>query len=217
MQKASRNLANLLIRPSANNGCLHMLPFSLPGQCFHFSLQLGLSLGHWVEYCYMHRRRLSLSYNELTYQVQEITIEYTNCITLANSTNFTNIPDNIVSTAFSSNSTNATPPQWQAIQQVNTDLNITEDVCQIQFTLPTDFTPPVMLYYRLTGFYQNHRRYVKSVDQGQLNGQDKTAEQLHKDGGCVPLTLAPSGKPYYPCGLIANSLFNGTFPLYYLT
>jgi hypothetical protein len=66
-----------------------------------------------------------------------------------------------------------------------------------------------MLYYRLTNFYQNHRRYVKSVDQGQLQGQNLTAAQLDSDGGCTPLTNAPNGKPYYPCGLIANSQFNG--------
>jgi hypothetical protein len=33
---------------------------------------------------------------------------------------------------------------------------------------------------------------------------------LNSDGTCTPLTIAPNGKPYYPCGLIANSLFNGT-------
>jgi LEM3 (ligand-effect modulator 3) family / CDC50 family len=117
-----------------------------------------------------------------------------------------------VSTSFSSsNSTSATQPQWKAIQRVNTDLNITEDVCQIRFTLPTDFAPPVMLYYRLTNFHQNHRRYVKSVDEGQLRGNNMTAAQLNHDGGCTPLIVAPNGKPYYPCGLIANSLFNGNF------
>jgi LEM3 (ligand-effect modulator 3) family / CDC50 family len=69
-----------------------------------------------------------------------------------------------------------------------------------------------MLYYRLTNFYQNHRRYVKSVEEGQLQGQNLTAQQLQKSGACAPLTVAPNGKPYYPCGLIANSLFNGTPP-----
>ena len=90
---------------------------------------------------------------------------------------------------------------------------IQQQVCLIRFTVPTDFTPPVMLYYRLTNFYQNHRRYVKSVDEGQLKGENKTAAQLSSDGGCTPLTVAPNGKPYYPCGLIANSLFNGISPL----
>jgi len=74
-----------------------------------------------------------------------------------------------------------------------------------------------MLYYRLTNFYQNHRRYVKSVDEGQLKGQNKSASQLESDGGCTPLTTAPNGKPYYPCGLIANSMFNGTLLMNFRT
>ena len=128
----------------------------------------------------------------------------------ANATDFTNIPSDLVSTAFSSsNSTVATQPQWKLDFQNNTQLNINQPVCRIRFTVPTDFTPPVMLYYRLTNFYQNHRRYVKSVDEGQLQGNNKTAPQLDNDGGCTPLIAAPNGKPYYPCGLIANSLFNG--------
>jgi hypothetical protein len=147
----------------------------------------------------------------LTDQVQEITIDYTHCVTSGNTTDFTNIPDDLVSTSFSgSNSTGATQPQWKAIRTNNS--RIEQDICQIRFTVPTDFTPPVMLYYRLTNFFQNHRRYVKSVDEQQLQGQNKSAAQLESDGGCSPLTTAPNGKPYYPCGLIANSLFNGTYP-----
>ena len=103
------------------------------------------------------------------------------------------------------------------IRTNNSFFNLEQDVCQIRFTLPTDFTPPVMLYYRLTNFYQNHRRYVKSVDEGQLQGQNKTAAQLNSDGTCTPLTVAPNGKPYYPCGLIANSLFNGTYSSRFIT
>lgn len=69
-----------------------------------------------------------------------------------------------------------------------------------------------MLYYRLTNFFQNHRLYVKSVEEGQLMGQNLTAAELTNSGNCEPLILAPNGKPYYPCGLIANSLFNGNNP-----
>jgi hypothetical protein len=132
-------------------------------------------------------------------------------LTNANTNDFSDIPNSFVSTAFSSsNSTGATQPQWKLEFTNNTTLNLTgQPVCLIRFTVPTDFTPPVMLYYRLTNFYQNHRRYVKSVDEGQLQGQNKTADQLNSDGGCTPLIVAPNGKPYYPCGLIANSLFNG--------
>lgn len=69
--------------------------------------------------------------------------------------------------------------------------------------------PPVFMYYRLTNFYQNHRRYVKSLDVDQLKG--KAVDNKTLDGGsCDPLKLDPSGKAYYPCGLIANSQFNDT-------
>ena len=81
-------------------------------------------------------------------------------------------------------------------------------VCSLQFNIPDNLKPPVLLYYRLTNFYQNHRRYVKSLDSDQLKGADKKNDSL---GDCKPLDKDPDGKPYYPCGLIANSKFNDTF------
>jgi hypothetical protein len=67
-----------------------------------------------------------------------------------------------------------------------------------------------MFYYRLTNFYQNHRRYVKSLDEAQLMGNPRTLGDLRGARDCDP--LAGNGTlPYYPCGLIANSLFNDTF------
>ncbi|KAJ2481239.1 alkylphosphocholine resistance protein lem3 [Coemansia sp. RSA 2131] len=85
-------------------------------------------------------------------------------------------------------------------------------VCTIQFTLPKDLEASVYLYYRLTNFYQNHRRYTRSFDVDQLKGKRRTTSDL--DGGdCSPLdvhTVDGSKRPYYPCGLIANSVFNDT-------
>ena len=81
-------------------------------------------------------------------------------------------------------------------------------LCTIQFTIPDNLKPPVLFYYRLTNFYQNHRRYVKSLDSDQLNGK---AVDQSKTGTCDPLRQAPNNKTYYPCGLIANSMFNDTF------
>ncbi|KAM5497684.1 alkylphosphocholine resistance protein lem3 [Microsporum canis] len=69
---------------------------------------------------------------------------------------------------------------------------------------------PVYLYYRLTNFYQNHRRYVKSLDLDQMKGVAVPNSTIGT-GNCDPLRLDPSGKAYYPCGLIANSVFNDTF------
>jgi len=81
----------------------------------------------------------------------------------------------------------------------------------LQFYIPDDIGPPVLFYYQLTNFYQNHRRYVKSFDQDQLMGQFRSNDTI-SSSDCDPLkTDAATGKAYYPCGLIANSLFNDTF------
>jgi len=81
--------------------------------------------------------------------------------------------------------------------------------CVMEFDIPTNITPTVLLYYKLTNFYQNHRRYVQSYDANQLKGQDRSASTL--DGSnCKPLGSI-DGKPIYPCGLIANSIFNGMY------
>lgn len=87
--------------------------------------------------------------------------------------------------------------------------------CHLQFQIPNNIGPPVLLYYRMTNFYQNHRRYVKSLDADQLQGKARTAKQIGSSD-CDPLQLNPDGKPYYPCGLIANSLFNDTYNITYL-
>ena len=83
------------------------------------------------------------------------------------------------------------------------------NVCTLQFEIPNDIGPPVLLYYRLTNFYQNHRRYVKSLDTDQLMGK-ALSNQSVSNSECNPLRLNADGKAYYPCGLIANSIFNDT-------
>ena len=71
----------------------------------------------------------------------------------------------------------------------------------------------VHMYYSLTNFYQNHRRYVKSRDDNQLLGSATDYRSLTSD--CEPFrgisnsTLEGGGVAYAPCGAIANSLFNG--------
>lgn len=82
-------------------------------------------------------------------------------------------------------------------------------VCILSFEIPNDIQPPILFYYRLTNFYQNHRRYVKSVDIEQLKGTARSVSDIDS-GDCGPLDSV-NGKPYYPCGLIANSMFNDTF------
>lgn len=79
--------------------------------------------------------------------------------------------------------------------------------CVVKFDVPADMPHTVLLYYKLTNFYQNHRRYVKSLDSDQLRGKNVKMSDLDK-GDCKPLATI-DGKAIYPCGLIANSWFNG--------
>lgn len=79
--------------------------------------------------------------------------------------------------------------------------------CFIRFDIPYELDHSVLLYYKLTNFFQNHRRYVKSIDMDQLKGQYVSPSTLNS-GDCKPITTIDN-KAVYPCGLIANSVFNG--------
>lgn len=77
--------------------------------------------------------------------------------------------------------------------------------CEIDFTLDRDFEGKVYMYYGLTNYYQNHRRYVKSRDDDQLLG--KLSSSPASD--CHPFRVDGNNVPIAPCGAIANSLFSG--------
>lgn len=145
-------------------------------------------------------------------QVQELRIDYTDCNTTAK-TDFTAIPDSKVHASFKSSNSSASALWKRNVQSIRppySTVNITHTpVCTLQFTIPNDIGSPVYLYYRLSNFYQNHRRYVKSLDTSQLKGNALSNGTI---GGsaCNPLKNAQNGKAYYPCGLIANSIFNDT-------
>ncbi|CCF38797.1 LEM3/CDC50 family protein [Colletotrichum higginsianum] len=86
-------------------------------------------------------------------------------------------------------------------------------MCTIDFFLPDDLQPPVLFYYHLTEFHQNHRKYVTSLDGSQLKGKSVSRGSV-KDS-CFPVTSSRRDggeeKVIYPCGAIANSIFNDTF------
>lgn len=85
--------------------------------------------------------------------------------------------------------------------------NIAIPRCTIDFTIPTTMNGPVYMYYRLTNFFQNHRQYIKNFDADQLMGKIVSPSTLRTD--CDPLAYDENNKLIFPCGLIANSLFNG--------
>jgi len=100
----------------------------------------------------------------------------------------------------------------------------------VSFTIPTTMPAPVYMYYKLTNFYQNHRRFAKSRNDFQLVGQEVTKSSATD---CAPFLtpgdnnnlagtrMTVNGQSttygdmiYSPCGLVAWSMFNDTFALY---
>lgn len=147
-------------------------------------------------------------------QVQEISIDYTTCYQDApnnTASTFDAVPSANVYSQFKNNTD--VKAQWKR-ETVNVTFDgvVTQtQKCMIQFSVPEDMTPPVLFFYRLTNFYQNHRRYVDSFFDDQLAGKGVTAKQVN-NSDCEPLkTQDGTEKPFYPCGLIANSIFNDTF------
>lgn len=149
-----------------------------------------------------------------------MTFDYTLCSTkapLASSTSGSggSVPAGTVIWNFQKTHNDATA-EWQQTPNAtytyaNGVTTNTSTLCSIFFEIPEEMKPPVLFYYRLTNFYQNHRRYVKSFDSDQLKGVAVDGATIN-GSSCDPLTYDPkTGLPYYPCGLIANSIFNDTF------
>ena len=97
--------------------------------------------------------------------------------------------------------------------------------CKITLKVNNKMETNIMVYYQLDGFYQNHRRYVKSKSDDQLNGKDISYEAMKDSQDCDPvITNKDMGKDKsitgdnldaddvaIPCGLIAKSYFNDNF------
>ncbi|KAI9929080.1 hypothetical protein ASPWEDRAFT_36965 [Aspergillus wentii DTO 134E9] len=140
-------------------------------------------------------------------QVKELEIDYTNCKE-APVGHYEQIPSDQFSYTF---------PSTNGIRGPFWERNSTEApfTCTLTFDIPQDMGPPVYMYYRLTEFYQNHRKYVKSLNIEQLKGEAVDNKTLN--GGtlskCDPNDLmldCGTMKAFYPAGTIANSMFNDT-------
>ncbi|KAJ9485000.1 hypothetical protein VN97_g8374 [Penicillium thymicola] len=134
--------------------------------------------------------------------VREIAIDYSDC-SKAPLDSSEAIPDRVQTTFKLKTRQDA---RWQR----RLDPATNTATCSLFFDIPETLEPPVYLYYRLTNFHQNHRRYVQSLDQEQLKGKAVSNHTL-ANGTCEPCALDDATKKaYYPCGLIANSKFNDT-------
>ncbi|SCU77554.1 LANO_0A00672g1_1 [Lachancea nothofagi CBS 11611] len=136
--------------------------------------------------------------------VQNLSIDYSHCATLAQSDTFSTIPSKYVRSHFKKKA--SVSPVWR----LQNDTEHGNSTCELQFEIPTDLKKSIYVYYRLTKFYQNHRKYVQSFDIKQLKGENIAADDLTSD--CDPLQTI-GDKIVYPCGLIANSLFNDTYQM----
>lgn len=140
-----------------------------------------------------------------------MTFEYTNCDTVSpseslTSLNLVDVPTYSYQLRAADSKAQYNAPQYAFIQNSSAPLE-SQSQCVIQFDVPANLEPTVLLYYKLTNFYQNHRRYVNSLDADQLKGKNRTVSDLKK-GDCKPVAVE-GNQVIYPCGLIANSMFNG--------
>ena len=99
--------------------------------------------------------------------------------------------------------------------------------CVVTFTFDRDVSlvgdnAELFLYYELTNFFQNHRRYVQSRSDAQLRNEVTIARQGSPSDTlvqeCDPkqsLVFKNTSLIYYPCGLIATSYFNEGIQLAY--
>ncbi|KAJ3539107.1 hypothetical protein NMY22_g4881 [Coprinellus aureogranulatus] len=152
-------------------------------------------------------------------RVSEMTFDYTECenlpaATSPDSLSFTDMPSSKYSYHLSASDEGA---RWNAPRYAYLDNSGNDTVtdisqqreCIVEFEMPVTLKPSVLFYYKLTNFYQNHRRYVKSLNADQLKGKYVSPKDLD-NSDCKPLSTI-DGVAIYPCGLIANSLFNDTF------
>ena len=110
------------------------------------------------------------------------------------------------------------------VQYSNDCQNLGSD-CDVPLKVEDDMDLPVMVYYQINKFYQNHRRYVKSKNDDQLHGKEisrKVADDDCKHAVTnqeMGVTTNLNGEPLnlddvaVPCGLIAKSFFRDSFTL----
>jgi hypothetical protein len=149
----------------------------------------------------------------MTGKVSEMTFDYTTCWNQTqsaspNDLSFANMPFSYSLRSSDSGKT-IPPPQFAYIKNESAPED-QKHSCYIKFNVISDLDAPVFQYYKLTNFYQNNRRYVQSLNTGQLQG-DYVDPGTLSGSNCKPLAVDSENRAYYPCGLIANSVFNGAF------
>lgn len=146
------------------------------------------------------------------HRVEDVLIDYSQCENLASTDHWSPIPDNFTRYRYKGSPEVATA-QWKLDTDESQRFEDERKVCRIQFSVPHKLKLPLYFFYRLEKFSQNHRRYVKSFSEDQIEGKAALVSLIKDTVGlnCEPLSINSEGKRIYPCGLIANSMFNDTF------
>lgn len=97
--------------------------------------------------------------------------------------------------------------------------------CFINITLTEAISGPAHIYYEIAGFHQHHRRFVSSYDRTQFTDEWRPdvaltlckpleyLEAMSCDVGvCDPATKHT--RMTFPCGIVANTMFNDIFWLH---
>lgn len=87
-------------------------------------------------------------------------------------------------------------------------------VGHLEIDIERDMKPPIWVYYQLSGFHQNHRRYVKSRSNTQMSKTKADNPEISPGSldDCKPWVTTDE-RVNYPCGLVARSVFNDTYLL----
>lgn len=149
-----------------------------------------------------------------SHRIEDVMIDYSYCETNASLDYWSPVPDEYVRYRYKG-LPDVKTAQWKLDVDETQPFEDQRQVCRIQFHIPHQVKGPIYLFYHLENFYQNHRRYAKSFSEDQIQGKAASISDIENAVGinCQPLSVNEDGVPYYPCGLIANSMFNDTFVL----
>lgn len=147
-----------------------------------------------------------------SHRIEDLMIDYSQCEKLASLDHWSAIPEKYTTYRFK-DLPEVQTAQWKLETDDSQQFEDERQVCKIQFHVPHRIKGPLYFFYRLENFYQNHRRYAKSFSEDQIEGKAASVGAIKDTVGlnCEPLSLNSDGTRIYPCGLIANSMFNDTF------
>eukprot|EP00397_Hematodinium_sp_SG-2012_P033388 GEMP01035666.1.p1 GENE.GEMP01035666.1~~GEMP01035666.1.p1 ORF type:complete len:428 (+),score=52.54 GEMP01035666.1:316-1599(+) len=84
-----------------------------------------------------------------------------------------------------------------------------------EFTLSTSMEPPIYLYFKLDGFYQNNMTYQQSIDESPLSTPEGLESPIiNRAEAVVPGCERSEMRPPYPCGEVAQTIFTDTFRIF---